>query len=311
VTVFHKSIPKEQPGAPATREPVIDSFGSGVVITRNAKTWILTNQHVVEHADALSVITHDGVEHVVEFVDSVPQYDIALLRFTEKSVPVAKPVAVRGRASVDLDEGEWCFATGNPFGLAVDGIPVATFGVVSGKDRVLASNFTYGRAIQHDAAVNPGNSGGPLWNLKGDFVGINGMIITHDLAAGQGASNSGASYAIPVEQIEAFLGSLVDAKKDAKAGFLGLLTETRTDKAGRPEGAVVTKIDPRSPAAAAKGLRVGDLVVGLSYNAQPHPIRTSTDLTNELSLCSAGIRVIVTYKRDGRESTWSGALGSQ
>src|SRR6185295_6198828 len=138
-----------------------------------------------------------------------------------EKLPAEKPCEVRARASSELEEGQWCLATGNPFELAMDGVPVVTLGIISGLDRVLGGDYLYGRAIQHDAAVNPGNSGGPLWNLQGQFVGINGMIRTHDLADGTTPSNSGASYSIPVEQIDAFLSKLTDAKADAKAAYLG------------------------------------------------------------------------------------------
>src|SRR6185369_5492152 len=104
-----------------------------------------------------------------------------------------------GKASADLEEGQWCIATGNPFGLGMDGRPVVTLGVVSGKDRVLGGQLLYGRAIQHDAAVNHGNSGGALWSVKGEYLGINGMIASHSvgLATGQQAASVGASFSIP------------------------------------------------------------------------------------------------------------------
>jgi serine protease Do len=311
VSVVNKQIPKEVPGQAVSREPVIAGVGSGVIITRGGKSFILTNQHVIDHCDKLEVVTRDGVTRGVEVEDAVQQYDIALLRFTDKKTTGLKGTAVAGKKSEELDEGEWCIATGNPFFLALDGAPVVTLGVISGKDRVLGGNFTYGRAIQHDAAVNPGNSGGPLWNLKGEFVGINGMISAISTVAGQGPSNMGCSYSIPVEEIDVFLGQLIDAKKDARAGYLGIAAETCTDKAGKPVGARIAAIDPRSPAASgSKGLKVYDVIERLTIAGSANVIKTESDLINALSLCPAGARVTITYKRAGKQGVWSGELGA-
>lgn len=311
VSVINKQVPKETPGQPFSREPVIAGVGSGVIIARGGKTFILTNQHVVDHCDALEVVTRDGVTRKVEVEDAVQQYDIALLRFTDKKTTGLRGAPVVGKKSEELDEGEWCVATGNPFFLAIDGVPVVTLGVISGKDRVLGGSFTYGRAIQHDAAVNPGNSGGPLWNLKGEFVGINGMISAISTVAGQGASNMGCAYSIPVDEIDAFLGQLIDAKKDARAGFLGISTETDTDKAGKPVGARISAIDPRSPAASgSKALKVNDLIERLTIAGSQNTIRTESDLVNALSLCPAGAKVTITYRRLGKQGVWSGELGA-
>ncbi len=311
VSVINKQIPKEVQGRPVSRDPVIAGVGSGVIISRGGKFFVLTNQHVVDHCDLLEVVTRDGVTRGVEVEDAVQQYDIALLRFTDKKTTGLRGTVVSGKKSEELDEGEWCIATGNPFFLALDGAPVVTLGVISGKDRVLGGNFTYGRAIQHDAAVNPGNSGGPLWNLKGEFVGINGMISAISTVAGQGPSNMGCSYSIPVEEIEAFIGQLVDARKDARAGYLGVATETATDKTGKPVGARIAAIDPKSPVAGgSKGLKVNDVIERLTISGAQNVIRTESDVINALATCQAGARITITYKRSGRQGVWTGELGA-
>ena len=312
VTVLNRQIPKAVPGQPPTPDLEIASIGSGVIVTRNNKTWILTNYHVVEGAAKLDVITQGGVTRHVEVEDIVKQFDIALLRFTDPKLSGIKAVPVVGKRSAELDEGQWCIATGNPFGLAMDGTPVVTLGVISGKDRVLAGNLMYGRAIQHDAAVNPGNSGGPLWNLKGEFVGINGMIQSIALVAGQTASNQGASYSIPVEEIDAFLGQLTDAKREARAGFLGVVAQTDTDKAtGKPVGARITAIDPRSPANVPKGLKRDDIIESISVNGSRTVVRTESELINALALCPCGTKVSIAYRRAGKPASWAGELTAQ
>ena len=312
VSVLNLQIPKEAPGQPVSREPRLYAGGSGVLVTRNNKTWILTNVHVVAGADKIQVVTPDGVTRDVVVEDEVKQYDIALLRFTDPKITGQKCVAVVGKKSAELEEGQWCIATGNPFFLAADGIPAVSLGVISGLDRVLGggSGPTYGRAIQHDAAVNHGNSGGPLWNLKGEFVGINGMIQSIPLVDGATTANTGASYAIPVEEIDAFLGQLIDSKKDARAGFLGVGVETDTDKAGKPIGARITSLDPRSPANGPKGLKINDVIESLSCAGKSASIKTESELVNALSLCPAGAKVSISYKRSGKASTWTGELAA-
>ncbi len=153
--------------------------------------------------------------------DEITQYDIALLSFPKRPRGL-KPVRIDPKASRDLEVGTWVIATGNPFSLAMEGQCVTTLGVVSGKDRILPGKFFYGNAIQHDAPVNPGNSGGPLWNIRGELVGINGKISSWSQFRGARPSNTGASYSLPIHQVAEFLLALIDRRTDAQAGFLGL-----------------------------------------------------------------------------------------
>jgi putative serine protease PepD len=313
VSVTNLQIPKERPGQPVSREPVPFGAGSGVLVTRSGKTWILTNVHVIDGADKIHVVTPDGVTRDAVVEDTVKQYDIALLRFADPKTTGLKCVQVVGKKSAELEEGQWCLATGNPFNLGADGAPAVSLGVISGLDRVLGgegSKITYGRAIQHDAAVNHGNSGGPLWNMKGEFVGINGMITSIPLVDGAVTANTGASYAIPVEEIEAFLGRLVDSKKDAQAAFLGVTVETDTDKAGKPIGARVTALDARSPANGPKGLKVNDVIESISCGGKLQTVKTESELVNALAVLPAGSKVLISYKRLGKQASWSGELAA-
>lgn len=314
VTVFCKQTPEADsgPGAPAkSRAPVMQHQGSGVLVTHEMKTWVLTNDHVATGGDVLEVVTSDGRVHSAELVDTIRQYDIALLRITSKA-PSLRAVPLIPRASRELVQGQCVLATGNPFFLAQDGTAVLTMGVISGLDRVLGGTHLYAGAVQHDAAVNPGNSGGPLWNVKGELVGINGMIATRG-GGGVGASSTGASFSIPVDQIEPYLRKLIDTKADAQAGTLGVGTQTSTDAAGTPNGARVETILPASPVKSGKDvtINVGDVIVAVIANGKTQTIRTTSDLLSCLTVFPAGTPVRVRLRRGDKELTWSGKLAPQ
>jgi S1-C subfamily serine protease len=306
-----KNVPPTQSGALKT-EKVLAGCGSGVLVTFGGKMWVITNHHVAGEADGIEVMTLGAKEPLpAELVDTVKHYDIALLRIPGKPQGL-KPVAISPQPSRDLVPGQWVLATGNPFFLALDGRSVSTLGVVSGTDRVLGGDLLYGSAIQHDAAVNPGNSGGPLWNLKGDLIGINGMIASRG-GGGVGASNTGASFSIPIYQIQPYLAKLADAKQDAQAGFLGVQCDTATDAKGTPNGALVTDVHPLSPAAGpGDGLRRGDVITSITVTGKPSvPVQTSGDLVNALTVCPAGTQVRIRFRRGRSEQTWTGKLGAE
>jgi serine protease Do len=188
VTVWNA---KRRPGGEANA-PVFDrnSGGSGVFVTWKGKgPFIISNEHVVQGADRLEVAMLDGTVREVRVKDRVQAYDIALLEFVG-APPKRLNLAKLGKCE-QLKEGQWVFATGNPFFLGGDGAAVATLGVISGLNRTLKGSFTYANAIQHDTEVNPGNSGGPLWNLSGELVGINGMISSRPSEQSVGPSNTG------------------------------------------------------------------------------------------------------------------------
>jgi serine protease Do len=279
--------------------------GSGVLVAQRG-LWVVTNVHVVQGSDAVQIVAIDGKRYPMKIEDMVEEYDMALLGFEGSPPRGLKGVPVRASASGSgLSEGTWVVATGNPFFLAIDGQPVATLGVVSGLDRILGKQFLYGKAIQHDAEVNPGNSGGPLWNLRGDFLGINGMIAATG-SQGEQAHNTGAAFSIPAEQVARYLGKMIDKKTDAKAGHLGVVFETATDSDGNPLGAVVKQSSMDKDK---KGLQVGDIIYRFGERGKSSTvIRTASDLTNALSLCLAGTTVRVTYHRGKRSDTWEGPL---
>lgn len=277
--------------------------GSGVLIEHRNETWILTNEHVVESADGLEAVTFDGRIHPVVVQDRVPQYDIALLRLEDEDHGL-EGVRVRARTSDQIESGEVVLATGTPFFLGMDGRSVSTFGLVSAKDRVLGGRFLYGAAIQHDAAVNPGNSGGPLWSSEGELVGINGMIMSNR-RAGNAATNMGAAFTIPIAQIEPHLDKLVDSESSAEAGWIGLDVETCTDDDGKPIGATVTRVHQGSPVHDGRtSLPNGAIIRSLSVAGKSHKIRTADDFTNALVLYPADTRVKLSFREpSGRKNS--------
>jgi serine protease Do len=269
---------------------------------------VLTNVHVIEGADGLEIVTDDGLHHVMQVKDTIPTYDIALLEFPGRAPRGLVDVRVKGNVSERrIREGTWVIATGNPFFLALDGASVTTLGVVSGTGRVLGGRFNYVNAVQHDAEVNPGNSGGPVWTLKGDLVGLNGMIMSRPTFPGARPTNTGASFALPAEQLEAFLRQLT-SKSDAKCGFLGVDTTTFTDSKGKAAGAEVARIAPRSPVTqGSNSLQEKDVITQFGTGGGSR-IYTSTDLQEALSVLPCGARVLIKYKRGSRTYTWRGEL---
>ena len=316
VTVFNLRRPK------ADLPPMRAGGGSGVIINRSGKLWILTNVHVTAGHSELEVVTHDGVIRPVIQHDAIPEYDIALLKFADKpkrvkfrGVSVKASKSKGGTGSSALNEGTWVIATGNPFFLGGDGVAVATLGVISGLNRVLPGQYAYVGAIQHDAEVNPGNSGGPLWNLKGDLVGINGKIFMGHRTQGTGPSNTGASFSLPIHQVDAFLKRLT-GEADAEAAFLGISTTTWKDKKGTAKGALITNIHRNSPVRARgqtkNAPKPGDVITSITVKGSTKKITTSTELSEVISLLPAGVKATIKYKQGGKKGkTWKGTLGDK
>tara|TARA_B100001564_G_scaffold352566_1_gene360170 strand:- start:542 stop:1957 length:1416 start_codon:yes stop_codon:yes gene_type:complete len=226
------------------------SFGSGFILTEDG--YIMTNNHVISNADQITVTLSDQTELTAILVGSDKRSDLALLKVEASNLPI-----VNIGTSEDLKLGEWVLAIGSPFGFD----HTVTAGIVSGKKRNLP-NESYVPYIQTDVAINPGNSGGPLFNLKGDVVGVNAQIYTRS------GGFMGVSFAIPAETLTTVYTQL---KKDGKVkrGWLGVyIQEVDKDLAAsfgmeKPKGAVVAKILDKSPAQKS-GLKQGDVI--LAFN---------------------------------------------
>jgi serine protease Do len=265
------------------------SLGSGFIIDHEGH--ILTNAHVVEGADEITVTLSDERTLKATVIGSDSKLDLALLHIDgEGELP-----AVRLGNSDTLQIGEWVLAIGNPFGLE----QTVTAGIVSAKGRVIGAG-PYDDFIQTDASINPGNSGGPLFNTKGEVVGINTAII---------ARGQGIGFAIPINVAHDVLEQLKKTGHVTR-GWLGVsiqvLTEDLAASYGLNEtdGALITSVFDDSPAAAA-GLKRGDIILAFDDT----PIRHVRDLPRLVAGTQVGEKTTVTVLRSGKKREISVTIG--
>ncbi len=271
------------------REQKRKSLGSGFMVS--ADGYILTNNHVVEKADEISVTLLDKEEFKAEVVGTDPKTDIALIKIKAgKNLPF-----VNLGDSEKLEIGEWVLAIGNPFGLG----HTVTTGIVSAKGRIIGSG-PYDDFIQTDASINPGNSGGPLFNLRGEVVGINTAII-------QGGQ--GIGFATPIHLAKSVLGQLKEKGKVTR-GWLGVyiqrLTPDMAESLSVPgkKGALVADVTKDGPAEKA-GIRSGDVIV--KFNGKD--INDEHELPQIVATVKPGKKVDVKVIREGKEKTISVTIG--
>lgn len=268
------------------------SLGSGFIVSPDG--YILTCAHVVDRARDIQVRLNDRREYSARLIGSDRRSDIALLKIETGGLPTV----VIGDAA-KLNVGEWVLAIGSPFGFDNS----ATVGIVSAKGRTLP-NENYMTFIQTDVPINPGNSGGPLFNLKGEVVGVNSQIYS-----GTGGF-MGVSFAIPIDAAIT-IGTRLKSEGRVRRGWLGVslqdVTRTLAHAYGldRPRGALVADILPRSPAAKSD-LRPGDIVI--EYEGKP--IQRSSDLPTLVGLTMPGTHArFRVYRRDQGMLTAVVALG--
>ncbi|HEU5360632.1 MAG TPA: DegQ family serine endoprotease [Candidatus Deferrimicrobiaceae bacterium] len=263
------------------REQKRRSLGSGFLVSEDG--FILTNNHVVEKADEITVTLLDKEELRAEVIGTDPKTDIALIKIKAgKKLPY-----VRLGDSEGLEIGEWVVAIGNPFGLG----HTVTTGIVSAKGRVIGSG-PYDDFIQTDASINPGNSGGPLFNLKGEVVGINTAII-------QGGQ--GIGFATPVHLAKSVLGQLREKGKVTR-GWLGVyiqrLTPDMAETLNVPgkKGALVADVTKDGPAEKS-GIRSGDVIT--SFDGKE--VSDEHELPQIVASTKPGKKVDVVVVREGKE----------
>jgi serine protease Do len=276
-------------------------LGSGVII--NKEGYILTNEHVVDGADKLTVKLSDGREFKAEVKGMDVRSDLAIIKIDADSLPVAEL-----GDSDELNIGQWVLAIGNPFGFAMENPePTVTMGVVSALHRSLGKsidpNRDYSDLIQTDAAINPGNSGGPLVNLSGKIIGINVAIFSTS------GGYQGVGFAIPINTANKIVSSLIEGKKIVY-GWLGVniqdLDENLVKYFGNKEGVLVAQVFSDSPAEKA-GIKEGDIIV--KFDSQH--IKTSTELTRRVSLSEAGKVVGVVVVRNNNYLTLQVTIGQR
>ncbi|KER66981.1 MULTISPECIES: DegQ family serine endoprotease [Burkholderia] len=275
--------PDDQPSA---------SLGSGFVISSDG--YILTNAHVIDGANVVTVKLTDKREYKAKVVGADKQSDVAVLKIDASGLPTVK-IGDPAQSKV----GQWVVAIGSPYGFD----NTVTSGIISAKSRALPDE-NYTPFIQTDVPVNPGNSGGPLFNLQGEVIGINSMIYS------QTGGFQGLSFAIPINEAIKVKDELVKTGHVSR-GRLGVavqgLNQTLASSFGlqKPDGALVSSVDPNGPAAKA-GLQPGDVI--LSVNGSP--VADSTSLPAQIANLKPGSKADLQIWRDKSKKTISVTLGA-
>ena len=275
-----------QGGRNPKAQPQQKGQGSGVIVRSDG--FILTNNHVVEGADIVTVEMSDGAKIDAKIVGTDPETDLAVLKIESdnlQAVPFGDSDAIR--------VGDWVLAIGSPFGLD----QTVTAGIISGKNRVqgiVDGGRGFEDFLQTDAAINPGNSGGPLVNLRGELVGINTAILSRS-----GAS-AGIGFAIPVQLARPVMTSIIE-NGEVRRGFLGAqvadVTPEIVEEFGLKvqDGALIRGVLEDQPAANA-GLQPGDVII----QTDGRPVTTSSRLVNYIAGRPPGASVEMMVNRDGR-----------
>jgi serine protease Do len=295
---FFRGVPgmPQFPGMPkqmVPRDMPTHGTGSGFIVDPSGV--ILTNAHVVKGASDVTVKLTDRREFRAKVLGADPKTDIAVLKIDAKDLP-----AVKLGNTKDLEVGEWVLAIGSPFGFENS----VTAGVVSAKGRSLPDGSGVG-FIQTDVAVNPGNSGGPLFNSRGEVVGINSQIYSRS------GGYMGVSFSIPIDLAQRIEQQIVSTGK-VDHPRLGVMVQevnqSLADSFGlkKPEGALVSKVEPGSPADKA-GLKAGDVIQ--SVNGQP--VVTSGDLPAQITMMKSGDSIKMDVWRQGHGATLTAQLAGE
>lgn len=279
------------PNGPQREQPTRGQ-GSGFIVS--ADGVILTNAHVVQNATQVTVKLTDRREYDAKVIGADPKTDVAVLKIDAKNLPTVALGSTRA-----LDVGQWVLAIGAPFGFENS----VTAGVVSAKERALPDDSAV-PFIQTDVAINPGNSGGPLMNTRGEVVGINSQIISRS------GGYQGLSFAIPIE-VAVRVKDQILADGHASHARLGVAIQDVNQafadafKLERPQGALVSKVEPGSPAEKA-GLKAGDVVQSLDGE----PIVVSSELSSRIGQATPGTEVEMGVWREGKSRTVTAKLGN-
>jgi len=271
------------------------SLGSGVVV--DAKNgYIVTNNHVIDKADEITVTLRDNRKFTATLLGSDPDTDVAVIQIKAKGL-----VDVDFANSDKLRVGDYVVAIGNPFGLG----QTVTSGIVSALGRSGLGIEGFEDFIQTDASINPGNSGGALVNLRGELVGINTAILS------KSGGNVGIGFAIPTNMVQDIKHQLVTAG-EVKRGRLGVYVQDLTPDLARAfgmkqlDGAIISQVHANSPAEKA-GLKAGDVIVSVGNRR----VNNSADLKNVIGLLRVGRKVALEIVRNGGQLKVSAIITAQ
>lgn len=270
-----------------------NSLGSGVIID-SGQGLVLTNNHVIDKADKITVTLNDGRQLNAELVGTDPEADVAIIR-----VPADHLTELPIADSSQLKVGDFVVAIGNPFGLG----QTVTSGIISALGRSGLGIEGYEDFIQTDASINPGNSGGALVNLRGEFVGMNTAILAPT------GGNVGIGFAIPSNMVLSIKESLVK-HGEVRRGLLGITSQDLTPELvnafnlENKHGAVISSIESNSPAAKA-GLEPGDIIIA----ANGRPVKDSHDIRNIIGLMQVGDDVEIAYYHGNEKKTATAKIG--
>jgi serine protease Do len=269
-----------------------NSLGSGFIVDTSG--IVVTNNHVIADADEINVIMNDGTKIKAELVGVDKKTDLAVLKFK----PPKPLIAVKFGDSDKLRLGEWVIAIGNPFSLG----GTVTAGIVSARNRDIASG-PYDNYIQTDAAINRGNSGGPLFNLDGEVIGVNTLIISPT------GGSIGIGFAVPSKTVASVVEQLRQFG-ELRRGWLGVRIQQVTDEIAESlnikpaRGALIAGVDDKGPAKPA-GIEPGDVVVKFDGKDVKEP----KDLSRVVADTAVGKEVDVVVIRKGQEETKKVTLG--
>jgi serine protease Do len=269
-----------------------NSLGSGFIIDTSG--IVVTNNHVIADADEINVIMNDGTKIKAELVGVDKKTDLAVLKFK----PVKPLIAVKFGDSDKLRLGEWVIAIGNPFSLG----GTVTAGIVSARNRDINSG-PYDSYIQTDAAINRGNSGGPLFNLDGEVIGVNTLIISPS------GGSIGIGFAVPSKTVAGVVASLQQFG-ELRRGWLGVRIQQVTDEIAESlnikpaRGALIAGVEDKGPAKPA-GIEPGDVVIKFDGK----DIKEPKDLSRVVADTAVGKEVDVVIIRKGAEETRKVTLG--
>ncbi|MFM4720249.1 DegQ family serine endoprotease [Aeromonas bivalvium] len=279
---FGPNMPNEQ-----VSEQPFQALGSGVIIDAK-KGYVITNAHVIHEADEIKVSLKDGREFTAKKIGEDKQSDIALLQIKSDGL-----TAIKLADSDDLRVGDYALAIGNPFGLG----QTVTSGIVSALGRSGLNIENFENFIQTDAAINSGNSGGALLNLRGELIGINTAIL------GPNGGNIGIGFAIPANMVRD-LSEQIIKYGEVRRGQLGItgaeLTSdlAKTFGSTKQNGAFVNQVMPGSAADKA-GIKAGDIISSIDGKA----IRSFGELRAKIATMGAGKQVTLGIVRDGKEES--------